>query len=268
MNDDESIKKLRAYAFTAMPTTARVSISRPSLTLLGTEPWRAAMEFMSFKINDLIQKSPVRAGDGHPVIIFPGLATDGSGVAHLRDYCESLGYQAIDWGKGYNTGPKGDLEHWLAELALHTANLLQRYDAPATLIGWSLGGIYAREMGKLLAPQVRQVITIGTPFNAEADHTNVGWLFRLLSGTPAAIAPELSERLRMPPSLPTTSIYSRSDGVVAWETCCHAENFAQVQDIEVHSSHIGMGWNQDVLQIIADRLGQHPANWRPYGVGA
>ena len=129
--------KLRAYA---------------SLTLLGTEAWRAAMEFMSLKINDLMQKSPVLAGDGHPVIIFPGLVTDGSGVTPLRDYCKSLGYQAIDWGQGYNTGPKDDLEPRLNELASHTANILQRYDQPATLIGRSLGGIYAREMGKLLAP--------------------------------------------------------------------------------------------------------------------
>ncbi|MDB5843497.1 MAG: hypothetical protein JWP79_807, partial [Polaromonas sp.] len=121
-----------------------------------------------------------------------------------------------------------------------------------------------REIGKLLAPQVRQVITIGTPFNAEADHTNVGWLFRLLSGTPAAIDPALSKRLRTPPPLPTTSIYSRSDGVVAWETCRHDKPARQVQDIEINGSHIGMGWNPAVLQIVGDRLGQQPSNWQPY----
>lgn len=260
--------KLWAYAFTAMSSVVPLSISRPSLALLGTEPWRAAMEFVSFKLNNFKPKSPVRAGDGHPVVIFPGLATDGSGVAPLRDYCESLGYRAIDWGWGYNTGPTGDLDEWLAALASHTAKLLHPYSKPATLIGWSLGGIYAREMGKMLAPKVRQVITIGTPFNAEADHTNVGWLFRLLSGTPATIAPELSKRLRTPPPLPTTSIYSRSDGVVAWETCRHATRSRWVQDIEVNSSHIGMGWNPAVLQIVADRLRQQPANWQPYAHSA
>ncbi|MEO5660858.1 MAG: alpha/beta hydrolase [Polaromonas sp.] len=248
-----------------MSTPARLPISRPSLTLLGTEPWRAAMEFLSYKFTDLVKKSPLQAGDGHPVIIFPGLATDGSGVAPLRDYCESLGYRAINWGQGYNTGPKGELQQWLAELAGHTASLLHPCEQPATLIGWSLGGIYAREMAKLMAPQqVRQVITIGTPFNAEADHTNVGWLFHLLSGTPAVIAPELSMRLRTPPRVPTTSIYSRSDGVVAWETCCHTGSFKQVQDIEIHGSHIGMAWNPTVFQIVTDRLGQQPGNWQPY----
>ena len=150
-------------------------------------------------------------------------------------------------------------------LAGHTARLLQPYDQAATLIGWGLGGIYARETIKLLAPQqVRQVITIGTPFNAEADHTNVGWLFHRLSGTPAVIAPELIKRLRTPPLVPTTSIHSRSGGVVAWETCCHAGSFKQVQDIEIHCSHIGMGWDPTVLQIVTDRLGQQPGNWQPY----
>ncbi|MDB5778440.1 MAG: hypothetical protein JWP93_805 [Polaromonas sp.] len=247
-----------------MPTTASLEICRPPLTLLGTEPWRAALEFLAFKVNDVRQRKMVPAGDGHPVIIFPGLATDSSAIAPLRDYCESLGYTMLDWGRGFNTGPKGDLDRWLEDLATHTAELLAEHQDKATLIGWSLGGLYAREIGKLLAPQVRQVITIGTPFNAEADHTNVGWLFRLLSGTPAAIDPALSKRLRTPPPLPTTSIYSRSDGVVAWETCRHDKPARQVQDIEINGSHIGMGWNPAVLQIVGDRLGQQPSNWQPY----
>ncbi|MEO8012767.1 MAG: alpha/beta hydrolase [Polaromonas sp.] len=247
-----------------MPSTASLEICRPPLTLLGTEPWRAALEFLSFKVNGVRPRKMVPAGDGHPVIIFPGLATDSSAIAPLRDYCESLGYKTLDWGRGFNTGPKGDLDRWLEALAVHTANVLGGHKDKATLIGWSLGGLYAREVGKLLAPQVRQVITIGTPFNAEADHTNVGWLFRLLSGSSAAIDPGLSQRLRTPPPLPTTSIYSRSDGVVAWETCRHARPARLVQDIEINGSHIGMGWNPAVLQIVGDRLGQLPSNWQPY----
>lgn len=252
-----------------MPSSATLSdtglaISPPSLSLLSTEPWRAALEFIAFKASDFLPKKVQPAGDGHPVIIFPGLGTDGSAVAPLRDYCESLGYTAVNWGKGCNTGPQGDLDEWLADLAKHTSGLLSCYQETATLIGWSLGGVYAREVAKLLAPQVRQVITIGTPFNAEADHTNVGWLFRMLGGGSTVIPPDLSERLRMPPPLPTTSIYSRSDGVVAWETCRHAATSQWVQDIEIDGSHIGMGWNPAVLDIVADRLRQRPVSWEPY----
>ncbi|MDP1740581.1 alpha/beta hydrolase [Polaromonas sp.] len=234
-----------------MSTTATSSISRPSLTLLGTEPWRAAYEFVQHKIS---RKAPVPAGDGHPVIIFPGLATDGAAVAPLRDYCEALGYSAMDWGRGFNTGPQGDIDTWLAELADHVSGLLAGRSQRATLIGWSLGGIYARELGKLMAPRLRQVITIGTPFNGSPDHTHAGWLFRLLNGSAPVSDPALSLRLRTPPPLPTTSIYSRSDGVVAWQSCRHDQTGAQVCDVEVKGSHIGMGWNPAVLQVVAERL--------------
>jgi pimeloyl-ACP methyl ester carboxylesterase len=139
---------------------------------------------------------------------------------------------------------------------------LASHSQPATLIGWSLGGLYARELGKVL-PRVRQVITIGTPLNAEADMGNAGWLFRLLSGSSTRVDPTLSERLRTPPPLRTTSIYSRSDGVVAWQTCRHDEQSTLVQDIEVDGSHFGLGWNRDVLNVVADRLGPTVGPWRP-----
>ncbi|MCA1779255.1 MAG: hypothetical protein LC637_07730 [Xanthomonadaceae bacterium] len=115
-----------------------------------------------------------------------------------------------------------------------------------------------------MAPRVRQVITMGTPFNAEADLTNVGWLFRLLNGSSSPIDAAMSLRLRKPPPMRTTSIYSRSDGVVAWQTCCHHKRSSRVQDVEVNSSHIGMSWNRDVLAVISDRLGQRSGPWKEY----
>lgn len=243
-----------------MNQAAILPINRPALSQLGYEPWRAAWEFLAHTMG----RKPVAIGDGHPVIIFPGMGTDGRAVAPLRKHCDSLGYTALDWGRGYNTGPQGNLDAWLSELAIHTAELLKDFDQRATLVGWSLGGLYARELAKLLTPQVRQVITIGTPFNAAADHTNVGWLFRALTGASREIDPGLSARLSAPPPVPTTSIYSRTDGVVAWQTCRHEEGSHQVQDVEIDGSHLGMGWNRAVLDVIGDRLGQRPGKWRPY----
>lgn len=111
---------------------------------------------------------------------------------------------------------------------------------------------------------MRQVITIGTPFNAEADHTNVGWLFKLLNGAAPAFDSDLAKRLKTPPPLPTTAIYSRTDGIVAWQTCKHDVASRKVENIEIKGSHIGMGWNPAVLKVIADRLAQKPAQWQPY----
>lgn len=241
-------------------------VQRPSLALLGAEPFRAAFELAR---NHMARRKPTAPGNGHPVVIFPGLGADGSSVATLRDHCRSLGYEAFDWGQGFNTGPQGDLDSWLHALKGRVTELLAAYEQPATLIGWSLGGLYAREVGKLMAaPRVQQVITMGTPFNAQADHTNAGWLFRLLSGNSSVVDAALSKRLRTPPPVRTTSIYSRSDGVVAWQTCLHDKRSTLVHDIEVESSHIGMGWNRQVLDVVTDRLGQAGGPWRRYVQGS
>jgi pimeloyl-ACP methyl ester carboxylesterase len=226
-------------------------VARPSLSLLGTEPLRAAFEYARHR---LATPRPVPRGDGHPVVIFPGLGSDGLALAPLRDYCDSLGYHAIDWQLGRNTGPEGDIDEWLAALAAHTRGLLAPFRKRATLIGWSLGGLYARELAKRMQPRVRQVITLGTPFNWTGDRTNVAWIVRLLKGERAAISPELGERLREPPPVPTASIYSRNDGVVAWQSCQHERSLAHVDDVEVAGSHLGMGWNPEVLQAVAERL--------------
>ena len=244
-----------------MKNLATLPVQRPSLTLLGTEPFRAAMEFAQHKFTKSTGSQP---GDGHPVVIFPGLGGDGKSVATLRAHCRALGYNAFDWGQGFNTGPKGDLDDWLHTMQSQVAHLRSDHFQQATLIGWSLGGLYAREIGKLMAPRIRQVITMGTPFNAEADHTNAGWLFRLLGGNSPVMDRALSQRLRTPPPMRTTSIYSRSDGVVAWQTCRHDKVSHLVHDIEINSSHVGMGWNRDVLAVVADRLGQPPGPWSPY----
>lgn len=247
-----------------MSASAAAPIRRPSIALLGAEPWRAAWEYLQHRLGPAAIAAQER-GDGHLVIIFPGLATDGSAVAPMRRYCRSLGYDARDWGRGYNTGPTGDVDAWLRDLAAHVASLIGPAQRPATLIGWSLGGLYAREVAKLAPAHVRQVITIGTPFNAKADHSHAGWLMRLLNRSAPAIDATLAARLREAPPVPTTSIYSRTDGIVAWQTCRHRRETDRIEDVEVRGSHIGMGWNPRVLSVVGNRLAQPLGHWQPYG---
>lgn len=242
-----------------MKKNIAVAALNPSLTML--EPFRAAMEFAFQQFATPDQAPP---GDGHPVVIFPGLGADGASVSILRAHCQELGYEAFDWGQGFNTGPRGKLDAWLEDLADQISAQLAKHAKPATLIGWSLGGLYARELGKLLAPGLRQVITIATPFNGSTDDASGGWLSSILGGSAASIDASWIQRLRIPPPVRTTSIYSRSDGVVAWETCRHDKRSRLVQDIEVDGSHMGMGWNREVLNIVSDRLGQQAGPWRPY----
>ena len=246
------------------PATAP-SARRPGWLLLGTEPWRAASEFIAWKV------LPARAaavGDGHPVIIFPGLASDGRALAPLRAHCRSLGYNAMDWGRGWNTGPQGPVDPWLDALASDVESLLAAEPRAPTLIGWSLGGIYARELAKRKRLRVRQVITIGTPFSGYPDQTHAAWMYRLLSGAAPPRDAGLQRRLRTPPDVPTTSIYSRNDGIVPWQACKHDNEHDRLQDVEVAGSHLGMGWNPQVLAVVADRLAQPPSAWRHYAGGS
>jgi pimeloyl-ACP methyl ester carboxylesterase len=155
---------------------------------------------------------------------------------------------------GLNIGPRGDVDAWLDRLA----DSLHARVAPArdvSLVGWSLGGFYARELAKRWHDRVHHVITIGTPFNGGVDDTHVGWLFRLLNGKPAPAEAALRERLAEPPPVPTISLYSRRDGVVSWQACTHGRRWPLARDIEVNASHIGMGWAPEVLNHVTRVLG-------------
>lgn len=245
------------------PAAAHIPpFSAPSWLLLGAEPLRAFCELAS---TQFMNKTALPKGDGHPVVLFPGLAVDASAMGPMRDMCRSLGYEAHDWGRGLNTGASGDIDEWLDALTDEVAALGKGSRQRISLVGWSLGGVFAREVAKKLGPgRVRQVITLGTPFTGNVEHTCVGMLYRLFSGANPAESLEMVQRLGTPPDVPTTSIYSRSDGVVAWQACLQVGTHARIENIEVSSSHSGLAWNADVFAIVADRLAQPEKVWRPY----
>ena len=220
-------------------------------TLLGLEPMRAVFEYASMHLMNTTSFPP---GDGHPVVIFPGLVSDQISTAPLNWFCRELGYSTYDWGQGVNTGPQGDLDAWIEELASHVRNLTSAHRQRISLIGWSLGGIYAREVAKKLPRRVRQVITLGTPFGGTVEQNPFQWIHATGGAQKPGSTEDLMARLSSAPDVPTTSIYSRSDGVVDWQACLHDGKQGQTEDIEVDSSHFGLGWNPEVLSIIADRL--------------
>lgn len=232
----------------------------PPLALLGLEPLRAAMEYVSTRLMD---RSALPIGDGHPVVLFPGLAAHRTTVAPLKTCCEDLGYAACDWGRSFNTGPQGEIEAWLDTLVDEVDEVTQRHGRAASLVGWSLGGIYAREIARKKPDLVRQVITLGTPFAGGGQSTNAALVYRLLSGQSPTLDDAWAERLRTTPPVPTTSVYSRTDGVVAWQSCRESET-ARSQSIEVRASHCGLIWHPEVWQVVADRLAQPEGRWRRY----
>ena len=224
------------------------------LALEGRAPWEFGVTLAT-----LPWLSGVERGDGHAVVVYPGLAASDTSTLPLRMFLRQRGYEAHGWELRFNFGPRAGV---LEQSIERVRELHRRTGRRVSLLGWSLGGVYAREIAKLLAKEVRCVITLGTPFTGSPKATNAWRIYELASGhkldEPAVLA-----RVRAAPSVPTTSIYSRSDGVVAWQ-CSIQEPAPHTENIEVAASHVGMGLNPAAWYAIADRLAQPEGRWQPF----
>lgn len=202
-------------------------------------------------------------GDGHPVLVLPGFATGDESTAILRRYLARLGYRPLPWALGQNTG-----SFEIQERLVHSfERLTEDCDEKISLVGQSLGGIYARELARQFAGGVRQVVTLGSPFSStgpESTNALVGRLFQYLSGMSQD---DMRDRLLSfapePPPVPSTAIYSRADGVVHWSSCLEYEG-EQAENVEIIGSHTGMALNPLVFHVLADRLGQPDGEWQPF----
>ena len=191
-------------------------------------------------------------GDGRPVMLIPGYQTNETSMRPLGKYLEFLGYDVYDWGNGRNRGDvEGDIRRVgrRSEL-IHT----DRDGQPVTLIGWSLGGVAAREAARLFEPFVREVITLGTPIIGGPKYTVVGAQFAEKSGLNLdEFEKEVHQRNSIGIKQPVTSIFSKTDGVVGWRASVDIYN-EQAQNVEVNSSHFGLGANGKVWRLIANQL--------------
>jgi len=230
----------------------------PPLGLLATEPLRALLDHFSARLGT--RAEPI--GDGHPVVVYPGLGGGALATSHLRSYLKDSGFAVHDWEGGVNTGPDGVFDDWLQPLEKRVRELHAQHGRKVSLIGWSLGGVYAREIARRCPECVRQVITLGTPFAALAQGNHAGTVFKLLNRERAHLPPELEARLRECPAVPTTSIYSKTDGIVSWRGCIEKRTQTS-ESVEVHASHLGMVTQPQVLRVIVNRLAQPEGRWRP-----
>jgi pimeloyl-ACP methyl ester carboxylesterase len=202
-------------------------------------------------------------GDGHPVLVFPGLGASDITTLPLRNFLHDRGYSPHEWKQGINLGPRRGV---LDACRQRLCDIHDRHGCKVSLLGWSLGGLYARELAKEMPDRVRCVITLGTPFAGHPRATNAWRVYEMLSGQSVSEDVELVERIRQPPSVPTTSIYSKTDGIVAWQCSINPDEHANTENIEVHASHVGMGMNPLAMYAIADRLRQDPERWQRFDV--
>jgi pimeloyl-ACP methyl ester carboxylesterase len=232
----------------------------PALAWLLLEPQRAFWEILS-----LVPALPILAtaprGDGHPVVVLPGFMADDASTVALREFLSRLGYAVHGWGFGRNLGPRDNLS---ARLEQSIADLHEHSGRRVSLVGWSLGGIYAREVAKWAPDHVRSVVTLGSPFGDISRGTNVTRVLDWLRPrAPLHWDPVMVAALRQPPPRPSTAIYSRTDGIAHWRACCEPET-DHTENIEVPGSHFGLGFNALAFLAIADRLTQPEGAWEPF----
>lgn len=242
------------------PRPSDQASGRPSSVLLLSEPWRSVLELGALGVS-APQLARAPRGDGHPVLVVPGLLASDTSTLVLRRFLDRLGYRTAGWGLGLNTGPTSRV---VRRLPLRLRELTDRHDRPVSVIGWSLGGIFARALGVRSPELVRQVITLGSPYASSVPgQTHADAAYRLLSRRHHVEATSRGPDVGAPLTVPTTSIYSRMDGIVSWRIC-REDVGERRESIGIPASHLGFGHNPTALWVVADRLAQEPDDWHPF----
>lgn len=217
------------------------------LLLLEARAW-AEFGSLPLRARGLVRSLP--RGDGHAVMIVPGFGAGDLATLPLRRLLGQLGYTVYGWEQGTNWGMRPAIK---TALGLRLHKLHERH-GPVSLIGWSLGGVYIREMARHEPARVRRVITLGSPINLRPDANNLMSLFALINrGKPVKFDLEGFRKRIAPPPVPCTAIYTRSDGIVAWR-CCQEPEAPNTDNVEVRGSHMGLPCNPDAIRAIAERL--------------
>jgi pimeloyl-ACP methyl ester carboxylesterase len=225
-----------------------------------SEPGRAVADYGLYLAARPLMPSLPR-GDGHAVLVLPGLLADDVSTRALRTVLGKLGYDAHGWGLGRNIGPTAACVKGMRDLVDHLAD---KHGKPVTLVGWSLGGIFARDLARRTPDTVRQVITLGSPFRLARDsQSRATKVFARYSHLHVEHRSLPLESESVPLRMPATSIYSHLDGIVHWQTCLDTPG-ERCENIAVMASHLGLGHHPASIWAIADRLAQPEGTWKPF----
>jgi pimeloyl-ACP methyl ester carboxylesterase len=242
------------------PPNSKTAEKRPAAhpVLAVFELPRMAVDIVALRTARPILKRAPR-GDRHGVMLIPGFLGSDRYNETLCKFLARLGYDASGWTLGRNLGPQNGV---LSDLE---ARLFAQYTASGrkvSLIGHSLGGLYARVLAQKHPDKVRQVISLGSPISESPNSGKaIARLFKLLNG-PAD--PVQRAALQIAPPVPTTAVYSRSDGIVHWRNAIQRDGHAQCQNIAVYGSHSGLTLNASVWWLLADRLAQAESQWQAF----
>ena len=223
---------------------------------------RAFFELGALYASMPMLSSTLPKGDGHSVITLPGFMATNNSTVPMRRLLGNLGYEALGWDSGRNVRVNEELIGRL-ERQLKDAN--EDSGRKVSLVGWSLGGVLARELAKLHPDRVRFVVSLGSPISDDRNHTNAARLFKFFNGDePEKIRGGKFTGLDEAPPVPTTSILTKTDGVVHWRGSVQNPGRHPTENIQVYASHCGLGVNPSVMIALADRLAQPEDDWMPF----
>jgi pimeloyl-ACP methyl ester carboxylesterase len=237
--------------------------SRRRVLLAATEPARTLASAGSMAaLLPLLRWAP--RGEPHPVLVLPGLMASDLSTRVLRAWLGRLGYPVVGWALGRNRGPTQEV---VSELPQLVDRLAHEHGTTVSIVGWSLGGIYARRLARRAPRRVRQVISLGSPFSVAdrgPDGSAGGRVYQRLAPVHSSGRIHRSRSsLARPLPVPSTAVYSKWDGVVDWRACRQQPGRTS-ENVAVHSSHLGMGHDPAVLWVVADRLALPSDQWRPF----
>jgi hypothetical protein len=228
-------------------------------------PRRPALVRTCAEMTALTRRAPVATeaiaacvpkGDGSAILALPGVFRTDAQTADLRRLLDALGYAAYGWELGRNFGPT----RALMQGALVRLAALAEAHGKVSLVGFSMGGLFARWLAGQVPDLVSQVITVGSPWRAPMQSACVpapliktAWRNQNLGA--------MADDIEGPLPVPSTSLYSRRDGIVAWESC--RDPATPEDNIEVECSHVMMEQDADVFRHVAERLAQHRCAARP-----
>ena len=243
-----------------MTTSQQPGSKAPGRPLYLTDPARAVLDFGLLAASAPLLTALPR-GDGQPVLVLPGLLLGDGSTRTLRAALRGLGYPTHGWDAGRNVGPT---DRAVRGMRARLSQLADRYGRAVSLIGWSLGGIYARQLARHAPDTVRQVITLGSPIRlARHDQTRANHLFHRYSHQHVEHWELPLEHRAAPLPVPASSIYSPLDGIVAWRACLDEPSLT-AENIAVLGSHFGLVHHPAVLWAVADRLAQPAGQWQPF----
>jgi pimeloyl-ACP methyl ester carboxylesterase len=232
----------------------------PSAALYLTEPMRGLLTMATLPLGmPLLALAP--RGDGHGVLVLPGLLAGDGSTRPIRRFLTAKGYDVRGWGLGRNVGPTQEIVDAMPGLL---AGLVEETGGPVSVVGWSLGGIYARELARNQPELVRQVITLVSPFaRHDVNQSRADAAFRRQSSRHVRSGLFRRGLLSQPILVPSTAVYSHADGIVDWRSCIEPST-AIHENVAVRSGHLGVGVDAAVMWLLADRLALPAQGWRPF----